>query len=42
MRDHWHALVYPPYPLLLWQVLHDAKKIMTLRLHQRRGSRGPL
>ena len=42
MPDHWHALIYPRYPLLLWQVLHDAKKIMTLRLHQRRGSRGPL
>ena len=42
MPDHWHALIYPQYPLLLWQVLHDAKKIMTLRLHQRRGSRGPL
>ena len=23
-------------------LLHDAKKIMTLRLHARRGSRGPL
>ena len=42
MPDHWHALIYPQYPLLIWQVLHDAKKIMTLRLHQRRGSRGPL
>ncbi len=28
--------------VLLWQVLHDAKKIMALRLDQRRGSRGPL
>ena len=42
MPDHWHALIYPPYPLLLWQVLHDAKKVMTLRLHAGRGSRGPL
>ena len=39
--DHWHALIYSQYPLLLWQVLHDAKKLMTLRLHARRGSRGP-
>ena len=42
MPDHWHALIWPNYPLLLSQVLHDTKKIMTLRLHQRRGSRGPL
>jgi len=42
MPDHWHALIWPQYPLLLSQVLHDAKKIMTLRLHARRGTRGPL
>ena len=41
MPDHWHALIWPQYPLLLWQVLHDAKKIMTLRMHARRGTRGP-
>ena len=42
MPGHWHALIWPQYPLLLWQVLHDAKKTMTLRPHARRGSRGPL
>ena len=42
MPDHWHALIWPQYPLLLRQVLHDAKKIMTLRLHRRRGTRGSL
>ena len=42
MPDHWHALIWPQYPLLLWQVLHDAKKIMTLRLHRRRGTCGSL
>jgi putative transposase len=41
MPDHWHALIWPQYPLLLWQVLHDAKKIMTLRLHARRRTHGP-
>ena len=41
MPDHWHALIWPQYPLLLWQVLHDTKKIMTLRMHARRGTRGP-
>jgi REP element-mobilizing transposase RayT len=39
MPDHWHALIWPQYPLLIEQVLHDAKKIMTLRLHARRGKR---
>ena len=42
MPDHWHALIWPQYPLLIEQVLHDAKKIMTLRLHARRGTEGPL
>ena len=42
MPDPWHALIWPQYPWLLWPVLHDAKKIMTLRLHARRGSHGPL
>jgi len=42
MPDHWHALIWPQYPLLIWQVLHDVKKITTLRLHARRGSRGSL
>jgi REP-associated tyrosine transposase len=42
MPDHWHALIWPQYPLSVSQVLHDAKKIMTLRLHARRGTRGPL
>jgi REP element-mobilizing transposase RayT len=42
MPDHWHALIWPRYPLLIEQVLHDSKKIMTLRLHARRGTCGPL
>jgi REP element-mobilizing transposase RayT len=41
MPDHWHALIWPSYPLRIDQVLHDAKKIMTLRLHARRGTCGP-
>jgi hypothetical protein len=24
MPDHWHALIWAQYPLLIWQVLHDA------------------
>ena len=42
MPDHWHALIWPSYRLRIDQVLHDAKKIMTLRLHARRGTCGPL
>ncbi len=42
MPDHWHALLWPQYLLPIEQVLHDAKKIMTLRLHARRGAQGPL
>ena len=33
MPDHWHALIWPVYPLLISQVLHDIKKISTLRIH---------
>jgi REP element-mobilizing transposase RayT len=42
MPDHRHALIWPQYPLRIEQVLHDAKKTMTLKLHARRGSCGPL
>ena len=41
MPDHWHALIWPVYPLLISQVLHDIKKISTLRIHAARGSHGP-
>lgn len=26
MPDYWHALIWPQYPLLIEEVLHDAKK----------------
>jgi REP element-mobilizing transposase RayT len=42
MPDHWHALIWPQYPRLISQVLHDVKKITTLRLHALRGHKGPL
>jgi REP element-mobilizing transposase RayT len=41
MPDHWHALIWPTYPLLISKVLHDVKKISALRLHSARGTRGP-
>ena len=42
MPDHWHARIWPSYPLLIEQALQDAKKIMTLRVNAARSSRGPL
>ena len=42
MPDHWHGLIWPVQPLTISQVLHDVKKISALRLHQRRGTRGPI
>jgi len=41
MPDHWHDLIWAQYPLLISQVLHDVKKITTLRFHGGRGSKGP-
>ena len=39
MLDHWHALVWPQYPLLISEVLHDVKKVSAGKFHARRGSR---
>jgi REP element-mobilizing transposase RayT len=41
MPDHWRALIWPSYPLLISQVLHDVKKDSARKLHAPRGSRGP-
>ena len=41
MPDHWHALIWTGYPLLMWQVLHDVKQVTTLRFHALRRSQGP-
>ncbi|HEV2352372.1 MAG TPA: transposase [Terriglobia bacterium] len=40
MPNHWHALIYPAYPLTISKVLHDIKKIATLRLHATRWNFG--
>ena len=42
MPDHWHALTWPQYPLLISEVLHDVKKIAALRLHSLRRDNGPV
>ena len=41
MPDPWHALIWTGYPLLIWQVMHDVKKVTTSRFHALRGSGGP-
>jgi REP element-mobilizing transposase RayT len=41
MPDHWHALMWPCYPLRISQVLHDVKKVSAGKFHARRGSQGP-
>jgi hypothetical protein len=41
MPDHWHALVWPSYPLRISEVLHDVKKVAPGKFHTRRDSRGP-
>ncbi|HEV2351167.1 MAG TPA: transposase [Terriglobia bacterium] len=41
MPNHGHALIYPAYPLTISKVLHDTKKIATLRLHAARRTHGP-
>jgi len=42
MPDHWHALLWPRHPLTISQVIHDVKKVSARRLHERRGTQGPL
>ena len=37
MPYHRHAPIWPQSPLLPSQVVHDAKEIMTLRLHAGRS-----
>ncbi len=42
MPDHWHALIWAGNPLGISQVIHDVKKVSARRLHERRGTEGPL
>jgi REP element-mobilizing transposase RayT len=42
MPDHWHALIWTAYPLTISQVIHDVKKVAARRLHQLRGTKGPV
>jgi len=42
MPDHWHALIWTAYPLTISRVAHDVKKVAARRLHQLRGTKGPV
>ena len=42
MPDHWHALIWVGHPLTISQVIHDVKKVSARRVHEKRGTEGPL
>ena len=42
MPDHWHALIWPTFPLTISRVIQDAKWLSAQSLNQRRGSSGPV
>jgi len=42
MPDHWHALIWPTFPLTLSRVVQDVKWISARSLNQRRDSSGPV
>ena len=42
MPDHWHALIWAGYPLIISQVIHDVKKVSARKLQTRRGTEGPV
>ena len=42
LPDHWHAIVYPSFPLTLSRVLEAVKVGATLRINRRQGERGVL
>jgi putative transposase len=42
MPDHWHGLIWPQYPVTISDVLQDIKRVSSLRINQRRRTRGSL
>jgi putative transposase len=42
MPDHWHALVWPAYPLTISRVVQDVKYVSARRINRWRGRRGSL
>jgi putative transposase len=42
MPDHWHALLWPTYPITISRVLQDIKYVSARRINRFRGRRGPV
>ncbi len=42
MPDHERPLIWAGHPSGILQVIHDVKKVSVRRLHERRGTGGPL
>jgi len=42
MPDHWHALIWPGFPLTLSRVVQDIKWISARRLNRGRQAAGPV
>ena len=42
LPDHWHAIIYPKFPLTISRVLEAIKVGATLRINRGRGERGVL
>jgi REP element-mobilizing transposase RayT len=42
MPDHWHALLWPTYPLTISRVVRDIKYVSARRLNRLGGRRGPV
>ena len=38
LPDHWHAIIYPPFPLTISRVLESIKVGATLRINRCRGN----
>ena len=42
MPDHWHALLYPRFPVTVSDILQNLKRVSSLRINRLRHSRGTL
>ena len=42
LPDHWHAIIYPPYPLTISQVFSAVKVSSTIAINNGRRERGEL
>jgi len=40
MPDHWHALIFPPYPLTISKTMELVKSSSSGRLNRNRGTKG--